>query len=54
MTEPGVARTSLRAWPGSHQPLGATPGPESTNFAVFTPEASGVELCLFDSADDGR
>jgi glycogen debranching enzyme GlgX len=37
------------AWPGSHQPLGATWGPESTNFAVFAPEATGVSLCLFDT-----
>ena len=36
------------AWPGSHQPLGATWDPESTNFAVFAPEATSVELCLFD------
>jgi glycogen debranching enzyme GlgX len=42
------------AWPGSHQPLGATWGPESTNFAVFAPEATGVELCLFDEGPDGE
>jgi glycogen operon protein len=39
------------AWPGSHQPLGATWSLESTNFAVFAPEATGVELCLFDEVD---
>jgi glycogen debranching enzyme GlgX len=38
-------------WPGSHQPLGATWGEESTNFAVFAPEATSVELCLFDEVD---
>jgi glycogen operon protein len=36
------------AWPGSHQPLGATWSPDSTNFAVYAPEATRVELCLFD------
>jgi glycogen debranching enzyme GlgX len=35
-------------WPGRHEPLGATWSPESTNFAVFAPEATAVELCLFD------
>src|SRR4051794_31745513 len=39
------------AWPGSHQPLGATWGAESTNFAVFAPEATSMELCLFDDPD---
>ena len=29
----------LPAWPGSHQPLGATWGPEATNVAVYAPEA---------------
>src|SRR4029077_6099129 len=44
-------RGTKTAWPGSHQPLGATWGPQSTNFAVFAPEANGVELCLFDEVD---
>ena len=39
-------------WPGDHQPLGATWSPESTNFAVYAPEATRVEVCLFD--DDGH
>ncbi len=39
-------------WPGQHQPLGATWSEESTNFAVYAPEATRVEVCLFD--DDGR
>jgi glycogen operon protein len=33
--------------------LGATWGPESTNFAVFAPEATAVELCLFGPGPDG-
>jgi len=36
-----------RVWPGAHQPLGATWSPEATNFAVYAPEATGVEVCLF-------
>jgi glycogen debranching enzyme GlgX len=44
---------SLRhpAWPGSHVPLGSSWSEESTNFAVTSPEATGVELCLFDVVD---
>jgi glycogen debranching enzyme GlgX len=37
------------AWPGSHYPLGATWSQESTNFAVYAPEATRVELCLFEN-----
>ena len=40
-------------WPGQHQPLGATWGEESTNFAVYAPEAWHVDVCLFDDTDDG-
>ena len=39
-------------WPGQHQPLGATWSAEATNFAVYAPEATAVEVCLFD--DDGH
>ena len=39
-------------WPGQHQPLGATWREESTNFAVFAPEATRVEVCLFDDSGD--
>ncbi len=38
-------------WPGRHYPLGATWSPESTNFAVHSPRATAVWLCLFD--DEG-
>ncbi|WP_432838062.1 glycogen debranching protein GlgX [Dactylosporangium sp. CA-092794] len=34
--------------PGTDAPLGATPGPEGTNFAVVS-AADGVLLCLFDA-----
>ncbi len=37
-------------WPGQSWPLGATWSEESTNFAVFSPEASAVWVCLFDDS----
>jgi glycogen operon protein len=44
---------SVAVWPGQHQPLGATWTPEATNFAVYAPEATAVEVCLFDDGSDG-
>ncbi|MGH2774031.1 MAG: glycogen debranching protein GlgX [Actinomycetota bacterium] len=38
-------------WPGIPYPLGATWDGGGTNFAVFSENASGVELCLFDDED---
>ncbi|HKQ00252.1 MAG TPA: glycogen debranching protein GlgX, partial [Actinomycetes bacterium] len=43
-TAPG----QLGVRPGSRFPLGATPGPGGTNFAVSSEVASGMLLCLFD------
>jgi glycogen operon protein len=40
--------TTPPVWPGSLEPLGATWSAEATNFAVYSPEATGVEVCLFD------
>ena len=37
-------------WPGRSYPLGATPDPDGTNFAVASGVADGVTLCLFDAA----
>ncbi len=37
-------------WPGRNWPLGATWSPESTNFAVYSPNATGMWLCLLDDA----
>ncbi len=39
-------------WPGRNWPLGATWSEESTNFAVYSPEADAVWLCLFDDDDE--
>ncbi len=41
-------------WPGRHDPLGATWGEEATNFAVYAPEATSVEVCLFDDGPEGE
>src|SRR3954451_22625947 len=48
VTAIAVRPAAAPLWPGSHQPLGSTWAEESTNFAVFAPEATSVELCLFD------
>jgi len=46
-----VPKNSLRVWPGSPYPLGATWDGVGVNFAVFSEHATRVELCLFDSVD---
>ena len=40
----------MRIWPGRSYPLGATWDGEGVNFALFSENATGVELCLFDHA----
>ncbi len=42
------AGETMPVWPGRHWPLGATWSPESTNFAVSSPGATSVSVCLFD------
>ena len=37
-------------WPGEPYPLGATWDGQGVNFALFSENAEGVELCLFDSS----
>ncbi len=41
----------MRVLPGNPYPLGATWDGLGVNFALFSEHATGVELCLFDSAD---
>ena len=41
----------LRVWPGKPYPLGATWDGAGVNFALFSENATKVELCLFDSAE---
>jgi isoamylase len=42
----------MRVLPGQPYPLGATWDGTGVNFALFSENATKVELCLFDSADD--
>ena len=44
----------MRTRSGSPHPLGATWDGEGVNFAVFSSEATAVELCLFDSPGAGK
>jgi isoamylase len=41
----------MKLWPGRPYPLGATWDGEGTNFAIYSENATEVELCLFDSPD---
>ncbi len=43
--------TDSRVWPGRPSPLGATVDASGVNFALFSENATKVELCLFDSPD---
>ncbi|HEX8221881.1 MAG TPA: glycogen debranching protein GlgX [Chloroflexia bacterium] len=42
----------MNVWPGKPYPLGATWDGKGVNFALFSENATGVELCLFDSTED--
>jgi glycogen operon protein len=44
----------MRVWPGKPYPLGATWDGAGVNFAIFSENATRVELCLFDWADAAR
>jgi isoamylase len=41
----------MRIWPGDPYPLGATWDGLGVNFALFSENATGVDLCLFDDPD---
>ena len=41
----------IKVWPGTPYPLGATWTGQGVNFAVFSENATGVDVCLFDGAD---
>lgn len=43
--------THTQVWQGLPYPLGATVMEEGVNFALFSENATGVDLCLFDRAD---
>src|ERR1700741_3656492 len=41
----------MRVWPGRSYPLGATWDGAGVNFALFSENATKVELCLFDGPE---
>ena len=47
-----MAERRWRLWPGNPYPLGATWDGEGVNFAIFSENATGVDLCLFDRPED--
>ena len=44
----------MRVWPGRPYPLGATFDGQGVNFALFSENATKVELCLFDSVESKK
>jgi glycogen operon protein len=44
----------MRVWPGKPYPLGATWDGEGVNFALFSENATAVELCLFEGPDSAK
>src|ERR1043165_4198047 len=46
-----VQMARMKVWPGQPYPLGATWDGAGVNFALFSENATRVELCLFDSVD---
>ncbi|MCA1613854.1 MAG: glycogen debranching protein GlgX [Acidobacteria bacterium] len=44
----------MKVWPGQSYPLGATWDGAGVNFALFSENATAVELCLFEAADPAR
>ncbi|MCI0453757.1 MAG: glycogen debranching protein GlgX [Candidatus Dadabacteria bacterium] len=45
---------SIRVWPGKAYPLGANWDGAGVNFALFSENATKVELCLFDGPDGNQ
>ncbi len=44
----------MKVWPGRPYPLGATWDGEGVNFALFSENATSVDLCLFDGPDASK
>ncbi|XHR28172.1 MAG: glycogen debranching protein GlgX [Chthoniobacteraceae bacterium] len=44
--------TPLKVWLGEPYPLGATWNGHGVNFALYSENATGVDLCLFENAED--
>lgn len=52
LTEPGSPAMGLKLGPGTPWPLGATYDGRGVNFALFSANATRVDLCLFDARGD--
>src|SRR5512136_1631253 len=53
--KPGAAgQRGTPIWPGSSYPLGATWDGAGVNFALFSQNATAVDLCLFEGQDGAR
>src|SRR6266404_2893553 len=50
----GAFMTPVRTFLGQPYPLGKTWTGNGVNFAIFSEHATGVELCLFGSAEDAK
>jgi len=48
MSKSEYANNAMKVWPGRPYPLGATWDGAGVNFALFSENATAVELCLFD------
>ena len=44
----------VQVWPGQPYPLGATWTGKGVNFALYSANATGVDLCLFETHDTDR
>ncbi|HEY5704415.1 MAG TPA: glycogen debranching protein GlgX [Terrimicrobiaceae bacterium] len=49
-----MASSAIPIWPGKPYPLGAKVTAEGTNFALFSENATGVDLCLFNHPGDAQ
>src|SRR5687767_4439577 len=50
----GPAMAGVQPWRGAPYPLGASWDGDGVNFALFSENATGVELCLFDTDGERR
>jgi isoamylase len=47
-------KNEIQVYPGDPFPLGATYDGNGVNFAIYSENGKGVDLCLFDSSDDTK
>src|SRR5687767_3643165 len=50
--KPKTIASNIRKYPGSAYPLGATYDGHGVNFALYSDNASAIELCLFSTPED--